>query len=47
MLGGETNALIQFDYDGVIPSNGLTSLSNPVNHPITIQVVDSGGKLAS
>ena len=43
VLGGETNALIQFDYDGVIPSNGLTSLSNPVNHPITIQVVDTEG----
>ena len=42
-LGCETNALVQFDYDGVIPSNGLTSLSNPVNHPITIQVVDTEG----
>ena len=42
-LGGETNALLQFDYDGVIPSNGLTSISNRVNHPITIQVVNVAG----
>ena len=42
-LGGETNALLQFDYDGVIPSNGLTSISNRVNHPITIQVVNMAG----
>ena len=42
-LGGETNALIQFDYDGVIPSNGLTSLSNPIDHPIVFQVIDTAG----
>ena len=42
-LAGETNALVQFDYDGVIPSNGLTSLSNPVDHPISIQVIDTAG----
>ena len=42
-LGGETNAHIQFDYDGVIPSNGLTRLSNPVDHPIVIQVIDTDG----
>ncbi|MDE0042639.1 MAG: dockerin type I domain-containing protein, partial [Candidatus Poribacteria bacterium] len=42
-LEGDTNALVQFDYDGVIPSNGLTNLSNPFSHPITIQAIDTEG----
>ena len=42
-LGGETDILVQFDYDGVIPSNGLTNLSNPGNHPIMIQALDTEG----
>ena len=40
---GERDALVRFDYDGVVPSNGLTSLSNPVNHTITVQVLDTDG----
>ena len=42
-LGGEKDVLVQFDYDGVIPSNGLTTLSDPVRHSITIQAVDMQG----
>ena len=37
------NALVQFDYDGVIPSNGLTTLSDPFSHPITIRAIDTEG----
>ena len=42
-LGGERDIVVQFDYDGVIPSNGLTNLSNPFNHPIIIQALDAEG----
>ena len=39
-LSGEKEAVIEFDYDGVIPSDDLTSLSHPVVHPIRILAVD-------
>ena len=47
-LNGETNAIVQFDYDGVIPSSrdphGTgTSLSDPLVHPFLVRVVDTGG----
>ena len=42
-LGGETDVLVQFDYDGVIPSNGLTYLSNPDDHPMTVEALDTEG----
>lgn len=42
-LDGGANAFVQFVYDGVIPSNGSTDLSNPFSHPITIQAIDSEG----
>ena len=42
-LGGEKDVLVQFDYDGVIPSNGLTNLSNPVDHPMTVEALDTEG----
>ena len=49
-LNGETNAVVQFDYDGVIPSSsdpqGLgTSLSDPLVHPIYVEAVDTGGNV--
>ena len=39
-LSGEKEVVIEFDYDGVIPSDDLTSLSHPVVHPIRILAVD-------
>ena len=47
-LNGETEAIVQFEYDGVIPSSydpyGTgTSLSNPLIHQITVSPVDIKG----
>ena len=42
-LEGDTNAVVQFDYDGVIPSHGLSTLSDPFSHPITIRAIDTEG----
>ncbi len=47
-LNGETEAVVQFDYDGVIPSSSDphgtgTNLSNPSVHNIYVEAVDTGG----
>ena len=48
-LGGKKEAVIEFDYDGVIPSahdpgySRNTSLLNPLVHPIIIDSVDING----
>ena len=45
-LTGETEAVVEIDYDGVIPSGsayGLSDLSNPQVHPIRITVLDTDG----
>ena len=39
-LSGKKEAVIEFNYDGVIPSDDLTSLSQPVVHPIRIIAAD-------
>ena len=44
-LGGETDAAHEFDYDGVIPSNGSTDLFNPTAHPISVAAVDMNGNV--
>ena len=49
-LNGETNAVVQFDYDGIIPSSrdplGTgTSLSDPLIHPIYVEAVDTEGNV--
>ncbi len=45
-LNGERDAIVQFDYDGVIPSNVATSLSHPTTtHQISVQVVDNRGNV--
>ena len=44
-LGGETDAIVQFDYDGVIPSDSGTSLSDPVRHSIYVLAVDTEGNV--
>ncbi len=46
-LEGEEDAIIEFGYDGVIPSDGGTSLSNPVRHSIYVLVVDTDGNVRS
>ena len=46
-LSGEKDAVVQFDYDGVTPSDGSTSLSDPLVHPIYVEVVDSFGNVGS
>ena len=51
-LNGEREAVVQFDYDGVIPSSSDphgtgTSLSNPPVHNLYIYAVDTGGNVSS
>ena len=50
-LNGEKDAIVEFDYDGVIspatdPNRIGTSLSNPATHPIGIEVVDVYGNVS-
>ena len=42
-LTGEKDAVVEFDYDGRIPSNEGTSLSNPLTHTIEVLAVDTKG----
>ena len=42
-LGGDRDTTVRFDYDGVIPSDSLTSLSDPAIHPISVRAVDTDG----
>ena len=45
-LAGKKNTIVEFEYDGVIPSIGYTtSLSNPAIHPSHIEAVDTDGNL--
>ena len=49
-LSGEREAIVEFDYDGVIPSSDDphgtgTSLSNPLVHPISVEAVDAFGNI--
>ena len=52
-FSGEKSAIIEFDYDGVIPSahdpsySRNTSLLNPLVHPIAIEAVDMNGDVVS
>ena len=45
-LTGETDTIVEFDYNGVIPSSGRTSLSDPVVHPIHVEAVDMAGNVS-
>ena len=45
-LSGESDAVVEFEYDGDIPSFPGLSLSDPVVHWIRVQVVDSEGNIA-
>ena len=45
---GATNkkdAAVEFEYDGVIPSEIGTTLSNPISHPIIVEAVDTDGNV--
>ena len=42
-LAGESDTVVEFDYDGVIPSDSSTSLSDPFEHRIYVEAVDSFG----
>ncbi len=44
-LADETDAFVQFDYDGVIPSDSSTNLSNPIRHSIYVLAVDTDGNV--
>ena len=49
-LLGESDAVVEFEYDGDIPSasgsSSVSSLSDLIAHPLHIQVVDSEGNVA-
>ena len=47
-LAGEEEEVVEFEYDGVIPSGkdyGFTDLSDPPIHPIFIEAVDTDGNI--
>ena len=46
-LEGKEDTVVGFDYDGVIPSDGSTSLSNPIAHLIHVEAVDTEGNISS
>ena len=46
-FAGEREAIIEFDYDGVIPSAVFSSLSEPPVHPIFIKAVDTEGNVSA
>ena len=45
-LGGETETVFEFEYDGFIPSS-ISSLSDPPVHQIRVQAVDTEGNVGS
>ncbi len=45
-LAGDRDTVVQFDYDGVIPSDGFTNLSDPAIHPISVHAVDTDGDIS-
>ena len=42
-LSGEKDAVVEFDYDGAIPSNPGTCLGNPASHSLLVVAVDIFG----
>ncbi|MDE3259435.1 MAG: M12 family metallo-peptidase [Gemmatimonadota bacterium] len=45
-FSGERTAVAEFDYDGLIPSNSLTSLASPIMHQTDLWAVDSSGRVS-
>ena len=46
-LAGAREAVAEFDYNGVIPSDSFTSLSNPAVHVIIVAAVDTDGNVGA
>ncbi len=46
-FSGEREAIVEFDYDGVIPSAVFSSLSEPPVHSIFIMAVDTEGNVSA
>ena len=46
-FSGEPAAVIEFDYDGLIPSNDRTSLASPIMHLTQLWAVDSSGRVSN
>ena len=46
-LSGGTDAIVDLEYDGAIPSSFVSSLSNPVAHPVRVKVVNSEGDVGN
>ena len=46
-LEGETDTIVEFSYDGAIPSSDLTDLSIPTRHEIQIEAIDVNGNRGS
>ena len=44
-LMGEKDAIVEFNYDGVIPSDGSTDLYNPIVHSMVAVVVNTDGNV--
>ena len=44
-LAGDRDTVVRFDYDGVIPSDGFTSLSDPAIQTISVHAVDTDGNV--
>ena len=42
-MAGEEQAVVEFEYDGVIPSDSYANLANAVAHPIAVGAVDTLG----
>ena len=45
-LTGETDTIVEFDYDGVVPSSVSANLPIPVVHPIDVAAVDMAGNVS-
>ncbi len=45
-LAGEKDTIVEFDYDGIIPSSVFSSLSDPPVHPVFIMAVDTEGNIS-
>ena len=44
-LAGEKDAVVEFEYDGKLPTSPLYSLSEPGGHPMGASVVDKNGNM--
>lgn len=45
-FSNERNAVVEFDYDGLIPSDDRSSLADPIVHRMNIRAVDVTGRIS-